>query len=270
MPDLKLVYFPEVYVITKQVVLWDNLRDFLDDHSFSGARIFDGQPRVDGDAIAEVAGRECYESWDNGRGHEEYIKNIVESKDGSILHHVVFGLLIAGVSRSFSFEWVRHKTGIKSDELDGTEDTDISQLSQRYVDSKDIRFVVPTEIQRVGGMALTDFTHSCLSSLNAYRDIAFSLEQDLEIMSLSGTDRRKRIRQAARSVLPNAAETRFFVTGNLRAFRNLLEQRTSPLADQEFRRVADAIGVALRPFAPQVFADYTVEDGTWTSPNTKI
>ena len=272
MPDLQLVYAPEVYVAATMQVQWGEVRRFLDDHGFTGDRLFDGAQRADNDAVVEIAGRGCYQSWDAGRDHEAYIRNILERHDGSVLHHSVFGLIIAGVSRSFSFEWIRHKTGIRADELDGTGDTDISQLSQRYVDESDVRFVVPPEIQRISGAALRVFEGSCRNDLAMYTGLLKLLELDPVIAAIpNATDRRKRIRQAARSVLPNAAETRFYVTGNALSFRNLLEQRTAPEADEEFRRVAHQIGLVLRRYAPQVFGDYAVSyDGVWTTPNVKV
>ena len=50
------------------------------------------------------------------------------------------------------------------------------------------------------------------------------------------TLRRKLARQAARSVLPNATETKIFVTANARALRHLVELRASRHAEVEIRR----------------------------------
>ena len=52
------------------------------------------------------------------------------------------------------------------------------------------------------------------------------------------TDRRKAIRQAARAVLPNATETKIFVTGNVRAWRHFIEMRAATFADWEIRSLA--------------------------------
>jgi len=51
-------------------------------------------------------------------------------------------------------------------------------------------------------------------------------------------DRRKWARQAARSILPNATETKIFVTGNSRSWRHFLELRGSIHADTEIRLLA--------------------------------
>ena len=39
--------------------------------------------------------------------------------------------------------------------------------------------------------------------------------------------RKKRARQAARAVLPNAAETKLVLTGNARSWRHIVEKRGS-------------------------------------------
>ena len=78
-------------------------------------------------------------------------------------------------------------------------------------------------------------------------------------------ERRKAIRQAARAVLPNATETKIFVTANVRAWRHFIEMRGASYADWEIRRLALAILEILRDEAPLLFGDFTVEelpDGT--------
>ena len=73
------------------------------------------------------------------------------------------------------------------------------------------------------------------------------------------TLRRKLSRQAARSVLPNATETKIFVTGNARALRHFVELRGSEHADVEIRKVAVAMLKLMRDEAPSLFADYRLE-----------
>jgi thymidylate synthase (FAD) len=73
-------------------------------------------------------------------------------------------------------------------------------------------------------------------------------------------DRRKWARQAARSILPNACETKIFVTGNSRAWRHFLELRGSPHADTEIRLLAVEIGRALKRESPNIFGDVEIYD----------
>lgn len=72
------------------------------------------------------------------------------------------------------------------------------------------------------------------------------------------TLRRKKAREAARSILPNATETQIFVTGNARALRHFLEMRGSVEADAEIRRLAVAVLRILMAEAPNLFGDYRI------------
>ena len=75
--------------------------------------------------------------------------------------------------------------------------------------------------------------------------------------------RRKMAREAARAVLPNATETKIVVTGNARAWRTMLELRSSEGAELEIRRLAVALLRLFQREAPGFFSDfeiYTAED----------
>src|SRR5438874_3556710 len=80
------------------------------------------------------------------------------------------------------------------------------------------------------------------------------------------TLRRKLARQAARSVLPNATETKIFVTANARALRHFIELRGSRHAETEIRKLAVAVLKVMQKEAPNLFGDYHLEsvgDGTF-------
>src|SRR5271157_2726557 len=120
---------PKVYVLGRQVVVAEELARFLDDEGM----LFNTDTPLAAEVLAEVAGRTCYMSFGKGRkSNQEYLENILSSKHGSVLEHAVWNLLISGVSRSLTHELVRHRAGFG-----------YSQLSQRYVDEGDARYVVP-------------------------------------------------------------------------------------------------------------------------------
>lgn len=75
---------------------------------------------------------------------------------------------------------------------------------------------------------------------------------------LKDTHLRKLLRGAARSVLPNATETKIVCTCNARALRHFIEERASPGADAEIRRVALAMYDAALPVWPDILGDYRV------------
>src|SRR2546430_16570487 len=80
--------------------------------------------------------------------------------------------------------------------------------------------------------------------------------------------RRKVAREAARSVLPNATEVKIVVSGNARAWRTMLELRSSEGAELEIRRMAIACLRVLQREAPALFADFGIylPDGKHTPP----
>lgn len=89
------------------------------------------------------------------------------------------------------------------------------------------------------------------------------------------TERRKAARQAARSVLPNATETKIFVTMNARAARHFLEMRGSRHADAEIRILAGKFHEVLLRESPNLFGDYVrtpLPDGTFelNTPHRKV
>ena len=73
-------------------------------------------------------------------------------------------------------------------------------------------------------------------------------------------------------MLPNAAETKIFVTANVRAWRHFIEMRASKYADEEIRRLALLVLEMLQAEAPLLFGDFTIEqlpDGAKiATPNT--
>ncbi len=86
---------------------------------------------------------------------------------------------------------------------------------------------------------------------------------------------RKQARQAARSVLPNATETKIYTTMNARAFRHMIEMRASRHAEPEIRQLAYKVWQVLKVEAPAIFSDYVetpLPDGTveLTTANRKV
>ena len=222
---------------------------------------------VPAQALAEFAGRLCYLSFGEDVGMEgghktipgrttndAYLANILKTKHGSVLEHAVWSLLLEGVSRSLTHELIRHRAGFG-----------FSQLSQRYVDESNIAFVLPPEIED-GSRAFEIWVAACEGTLTAYRDLLQEMTGRLGDEG-SATMRKKRARQAARAVLPNAAETKIVVTGNARAWRHFIEMRGSETADVEIRRLAVSVLRVLQSESPHIFGDIRIlphPDGTET------
>ncbi|MEO6446447.1 MAG: FAD-dependent thymidylate synthase [Gemmatimonadaceae bacterium] len=202
-----------------------------------------------GERLAEFAGRLCYMSQRNPaqRSTREYLVNILRQGHGSVLEHANFSLLLEGVSRSLTHELVRHRAGFA-----------YSQLSQRYVDESEASFVVPPAI--IGDEALEAAWRQQVEG--AQRSYVALVDELMQRYSWVGdkVHRRKMAREAARGVLPNSTETKIVVTGNVRAWRTMLELRCGEGAELEIRRVSLLVLRTLQDEAPAFFADFEIYD----------
>ncbi|MCL2329725.1 MAG: FAD-dependent thymidylate synthase, partial [Phycisphaerae bacterium] len=158
----------------------------------------------------------------------------------------VFNLMITGVSRSFTHELVRHRAGFG-----------YSQLSQRYVDESTADFIEPDCIAEDPKLHAI-WLEAIQASHKAYVELVDGLAAKFSTVE-DKTLRRKLARQAARSVLPNATETKIFVTANARAARHFIEMRCNEHAEVEIRKVAAEVLRVLQKAAPNLFGDYALE-----------
>jgi thymidylate synthase (FAD) len=209
-----------------------------------------------GQALAEFAGRACYESWHKPNPatatNAGYLRHILEVGHLSVLEHGTVTVYLRGVSRSLTHELIRHRH------------FSYSQLSQRYAPSGEADMVEPDVIAADPELHAR-FVEATAASLAAYRELLAGLEKRFTAESGSATLGRKQARQAARAVLPNATETRIVVTGNYRAWRHFVAMRASEHADIEIRALAIACLGELQRIAPNVFVDFeitTLPDGT--------
>jgi thymidylate synthase (FAD) len=208
-----------------------------------------------GQALAEFAGRACYQSWKKPNpstaSNAGYIRHIIEVGHLSVLEHGSVTFYLTGMSRSLTHELIRHRH------------FSYSQLSQRYVPERDAAMVVPDVIGSDQELS-AKFEAATEASLAAYNELLEGLEKKFASVE-NATLRRKQARQAARAVLPNATETRIVVTGNYRAWRHFVGMRATEHADVEIRGLAVECLRQLKQAAPNVFADFeisTLDDGT--------
>lgn len=208
-----------------------------------------------GEALAEFAGRACYESFDkpNPRtaSNQAYLRHIIEVGHMAVLEHATATLYIRGISRSATHELVRHRH------------FSFSQLSQRFVHDGQASVVVPPLIAQDPEL-LSLFDRCIEESRFTFEELLNALEQKLSAEP-NALLRRKQARQAARAVLPNATESRIVVTGNYRAWRHFIAMRATEHADVEIRCVAVECLKVLQQQAPVVFGDFgitTLPDGS--------
>lgn len=251
---MRIVTEPEVYVVGRQTLNDPEVQRFLKDHD----TYWETDSELGSELIVELAGRVCYLSFGDKqfrRTNKDYVGNLINQGHGSVLEHAVWDLLITGVSRSLTHELVRHRAG-----------TGISQLSQRYVDESTADFIEPAVI--AGDPELHEvWLRSVEASHAAYKELVAGLAERVQqrFPDLPRTQRLKMAREAARSVLPNATETKLLFSANARALRWIITLRGGEGAEPEIRRLAVKLCRVMRQEAPNLFGDLEIvrlNDGT--------
>jgi thymidylate synthase (FAD) len=238
---------PEIVPMDVRIIAWTHFESPADVPWDTDA---DG-----GQALAEFAGRACYQSWKKPNPktatNAGYLDHILQVGHLSVLEHGSVSFYLSGISRSLTHELIRHRH------------FSYSQLSQRYVPERDARMVEPDVIAADPELH-ERFQAAADAAQSAYDDLLEGLEKKFADVA-NPTLRRKQARQAARSVLPNATETRIVVTGNYRAWRHFVAMRASEHADVEIRALAIECLKQLKEKAANVFADFQITklgDGT--------
>lgn len=174
---------------------------------------------TDAETLITFAGRSCYQSFDRpnpetSRDSDYLRRTLFEQGHWSIAEHASATFYITGVSRAFTHELIRHRH------------LSFSQLSQRFVDEGQAEMVPPPAMSSTDDIDLDRIGEQLKGR---YRRI-------VEALTSEGLPR-KQAREAARAVLPNMTETRIVVSGNLRAWKEVIDRRTQPNADAEMRQV---------------------------------
>lgn len=207
----------------------------------------------DGELLTEFAGRGCYGSWNkanpNTRDTKDYLAHIEEVGHWSVMEHASVTFYIRGISRSLTHELVRHRHHSPS------------QLSQRFVVVGKMGgdhvipplFEHPTD-EEAAALLEGVWDHAVM----AYEELLAIGTRRAEELGLSGTLAKKRAREAARAVLPNMTPTAITLTGNHRAWRDMLLKRLQPEADLEISRLAQVIFGKLSTLEPAMYQDLQV------------
>lgn len=251
---------PGVLLIAQSVPHLEGLRLFLEgfDKSLEFSQYLNDPVSVEPAAqLIKIAGQACYMSFGPKRTKNEdadkYIGRLVESGHGSVLEHPNFSFLFYGVDRMFTHELVRHRAGMG-----------YSQESQRYVGGNVLRFVERPEFQR-DPILHAAFEERIDRVASEHEDVTMRLlhlqTEGLDIVSAEfTTDKRKKVRQASRAVLTNEAEAIIVATGNVRAWRHIINMRASDHAEIQIRRPIYKVFLCLKEVEPISFADFEVVD----------
>ena len=191
---------------------------------------------TDAETLLTMAGRNCYRSFHRPNeatyDDADYLRRTLgDQGHWSIAEHATATLYFTGVSRAFLAELTRHRH------------LSFSVESQRFINANDANFVMPPAIREHDMAAQRDFIGRAEECLADYRVTQARLEHLPK----------KQRNEAARALLPNAVETRMVVTGNLRAWHEVIQRRTQPDADAEMQEVMRLAAKQLHTVSPIIF-----------------
>ena len=241
---------PKVFLVGETRVVEEGLQGYLD---HVGAPGWQTDAASDGERLCEMYGRMCYRSFGPGlnpnvrrvrQGNAAYMGHIVEVGHGSVLEHAVLNFVFADVSRVFTHELVRHRSG-----------TAVSQESLRFVRLDRLSAYVPLEIRECEeGMTIFAETLRQLEAIQQRLAAVYAIDDEAQF------DRKKKLTSAFRRVAPIGVATTIGWSCNFRTLRHVIERRTDPAAEEEIRLVFGRVYEIVKERYPNVFADYTVED----------
>lgn len=221
---------------------------------------------TDADVLTEFAGKSCYMSFDKnlnlnltkvgGRPNSAYIQDgIIGNKHGSVLEHSTVTFFLTNVSRVVTHELVRHRAG-----------TAFSQTSGRYVRSNDVDMYLP--------YALEEYPEAIRIYERAVRDMEENLAELVEVTGIEDmTDfgLKKRLTSAFRRIIGNGQANHLVMTANHRAWRHIIEMRTSVHAEEEIRETMGDIARQLKDKFPTIYSDMNLNNvGEWVFAHSKV
>lgn len=219
---------------------FEDLPESVEDTAFG--YMHKGKPFQSGDRLAHFAGRSCYQAWEMPReatsNDEGYLANIISQGHFSVLEHASVTFYVEGVSRNMTHELIRHRH------------LSYSELSQRYVKMDDSIITIHPTLDK------EPFGVEEWSTVGAVQREAVTAYENLVERLESAGIKGKKAREAARGVIPGGVETAIVVSGNYRAWRDMLQKRYSVHADAEIREFATEVLRQLKEMAPASFQDF--------------
>lgn len=177
-----------------------------------------------------------------------FIDRLIKLGHESPLEHITFTFSLEGVSRSLLSQITRHRIA------------SYSVQSQRYVKSKETKYVIPPSIESIP-KAKEEFCKAMESLFLSYNKLTEILEEsyikqsDAEIININVQNKmiEKLAIEDSRYVLPNAWKTNLICTFNARSLHNFFNHRCCNRAQWEIRELACEMLKAVKTVAPNIF-----------------
>ena len=179
---------------------------------------------------------------------ESFINMLVSLGHESPFEHVSFTFGIEGVSRAVLAQITRHRIA------------SFSVQSQRYVNKESFTYIMPPEIEALPE-AKEVFLQAMEEDRKHYMRLAALLkEKHTKTLIDGGMEEAAAAKAAekmafedARSVLPNACDTKIVMTMNVRSLYNFFNLRCCTRAQWEIRALAEEMLRKVKQIAPTLF-----------------
>lgn len=253
---MKIVKEPQVFFVGKTEIHKPGLDAYLASIGITQDDWFPDPRNSGAENLIEAGGRMCYRSWApyDPNKPEGTNPNVTKVREGNDKHANV-SMIFKDVSRVETHEQVRHRSGWA-----------YSQESLRYVRLNDIRFWLPQMVQDMpGAPSLFEETITILETVQQKLHAMFNIDGQKNFAY------KKLLTSMFRRLAPIGLATSIMATGNFRAWRHVIELRTSTHAEEEIRLVFSKAARILKEHYPNAFFDMTENDsGEWTFGNSKI
>ncbi|MEU4534318.1 FAD-dependent thymidylate synthase [Streptosporangium sp. NPDC023825] len=226
-----MIAVPTVELIAQPMIISAEMLSAME------SRLEDVNGVSDPDLIYEHAGRGCYRSYHRPNPetslNRDYLgKSIINNGHYSVLEHGSFVFHVKGISRALLAELTRHR-----------------HLSPSV---ESLRFCPPRDYVMHPTLRPYNYLHEAIErhwqeTLQVY----FMIFDTLTVDGLT----KKQAREAARMVLPLSTATDLVISGNARAWREVLAKRFDPAADKEIYELAGTFLSILKDVAPAAFQD---------------
>ena len=179
---------------------------------------------------------------------EKFINMLVSMGHESPFEHVSFTFGIEGVSRAVLAQITRHRIA------------SFSVQSQRYVNKESFTYIMPPEIEAIPE-ARKEFLRAMEEDRQHYIRLASILKESHAKRLVDGgmepssaeKSAEKLAFEDARSVLPNACDTKIVMTMNVRSLYNFFNLRCCSRAQWEIRALAEEMLRQVKQVAPTLF-----------------
>ena len=254
-----------MFLIARPPIDWAEVERYLTDvHGEAWLERVRGDAAPDGERLVEFMGRMCYRSWAPGLNpNVTKVRHDPPSTSANPAQRArqrarARDLLVrlCQVSRVFTHELVRHRAGAA-----------ISQESLRYVRLADIPFEHPDFVR--ADPELLARANELIASMESFQELVV----DRTGIAGDGVDfhTKKTVTSAARRYAPDGVATTIGWSVNIRALRHVIAMRTDPGAEEEIRRVFDAVATLMQKELPALLGDFVRrDDGSWTPEFSKV